>query len=489
MLPQQELTISDYIAMMRRKWPLIAALAVAGCGLGVGLSQTLPKEYTSKTVVLVEQSTVPGDLVKPVVNPDTNVRLATMQEEILSRARIEPVIRKLSLYGSEIDTVPMPDLVARVRKAIEVTPVQPMARTNSPGLPGFSISVTYADPSIAQLVCSTVTSMFLEENLRFRLSKASQTTGFLTSQLEGAKAALDEQDAKLAAFQRAHLGALPDDQELNLNVLGGLATQLEAVTQALARAQQDKTLTEASLAEQRGAWQATLEGRNPETYEQKIKALEAQLAALRSKYTDDYPDVARIKRDIADLRKMAEESAQATTARNLAAKPPQEPEVIQNLRAQVRQYEQQIEDRSKQQDELHRRIRELQAGLQASPSVEQEYKAMTRGYQAALEFYTGLLKTRNQAEMGEQLEQQQQAEQFRILDPANFPDRPSFPDGFLFSLGGLAAGLGVGVGLTLLLEVRDTSVRTDKEIEMLLKMPVLAVVPMLKPSGAQKKRA
>src|SRR3990172_4199704 len=191
MLPQQELTISDYIAMMRRKWPLIAALAVAGCGLGVGLSQTLPKEYTSKTVVLVEQSTVPGDLVKPVVNPDTNVRLATMQEEILSRARIEPVIRKLSLYGSEIDTVPMPDLVARVRKAIEVTPVQPMARTNSPGLPGFSISVTYADPSIAQLVCSTVTSMFLEENLRFRLSKASQTTGFLTSQLEGAKAALD----------------------------------------------------------------------------------------------------------------------------------------------------------------------------------------------------------------------------------------------------------------------------------------------------------
>jgi uncharacterized protein involved in exopolysaccharide biosynthesis len=250
----------------------------------------------------------------------------------------------------------------------------------------------------------------------------------------------------------------------------------------MGRAQQDKTLAEAALAEQLTAWRATLEGRNPETYEQKIAELEAQLATLRSKYTDDYPDVARIKRDIADLERMAEASVQGGGTAELTDKTPQEPEQIQNLRVQIRQYEQMIEDRTAQQDELHRRIRELQTRLQASPAIEQEYKALTRDYQAALDFYTGLLKGRDQAEMARNLEEQQQGEQFRILDAANLPDRPSFPDRLLFSIGGLGGGLAIGLGLTLLLEMRDTSVRSDKEIEALLRLPVLAVVPTLKPS-------
>ena len=145
-----------------------------------------------------------------------------MQQQILSRTRLEPVIRNLSLYNSEINQVPMDDLVVRLRKTIEVTPVQPMARTNAQGLAGFTIGVTFPQAQLAQQICSTVTSMFLDENLRVRQNQAEQTTDFLTNQLDAAKAKLDEQDAKLATFQRAHLGALPEDQGTNLNVLGGL---------------------------------------------------------------------------------------------------------------------------------------------------------------------------------------------------------------------------------------------------------------------------
>lgn len=483
MVPQQELTASDYFNMIRRKWPLIAILAVVGGGLGFGLSQILPKQFTSKTVVLVEQPTVPKQYVEPVVNPDTNLRLATMQEEILSRTRIEPIIRKLSLYSADIDRVPMVDLIGRLRESIEVTPVQPMARTNSPGLPGFSISVTFDEPSAAQRICSTVTSMFLEENLRVRRNQAEQTTGFLSSQLDAAKARLEEQDARLAAFQRAHLGYLPDDQDMNLNVLGGLVAQLDAATQALGRAQQDKTIAEAALSEQRAEWQATLEGRNPETYEQRIAELEAQLAVLKSKYTEDYPDVARIRRDIADVKRMAEASLQRVGGVETPVKAPAEPEQIQVLRAQIRQYEQMIEDRTTQQEELHRRIKLLQARVESSPTIEQEYKALTRDYQTAAEFYSGLLKSRDLAAMARNLELQQQSEQFRILDPASYPNSPSFPNRLMFSLGGLAGGLALGAGLTLLLEMKDTSVRSDREIESLLHLPVLAVVPTLKPSA------
>jgi len=484
MLTQREMTVEDYINILRRRWPLIVIFAVVGSGLGFGASKMLPKRFTSQTVVLVEQPTVPGDFVKPVVNADTNQRLATMQEQILSRSRIEPIIRKLSLYSAEIDRVPMVDLVGRLGKSIEVTPVQPMARTNSPGLPGFSISVTFDDPNIAQQICSTVTSIFLEENLRMRQYQAEQTTDFLSTQLEAAKAKLDEQDSKLAAFQRIHLGELPDDREMNLNVLGGLAAQLDAVTQALGRTQQDKTIAESSLAEQLAAWQATLEGRNPETYEGQIAALEAQLTALKSKYTDDHPDVARIKRDIAAAKRMAEANDQEIAAAETPAKAPAEPAQIRSLRAQIRQNDQAIQDRNAQQEEIHRQIKTFQERVESSPAIEQEYKALTRDYQSALEFYNALLKNRDLAAMATDLERSQQSEQFRVLDPASYPDRPSFPDRMKFTLGGFGGGMALGLGLIVLLEMRDTSVRSDRDIESLLHLPVLAVVPTLKSSSS-----
>ena len=487
MVTQKELTIEDYIQILRRRWPIFAALAVVGAGIGLGATKLLPKSYTSETVVLVEQPTVPGDYVKPVVNADVNQRLATMQQEILSRTQLEPIIQTLSLYTEDVGRVPMDDLVGRLRSSIDVTAVQPMARTNAAGTPGFSISVTFGEPGLAQQICSTVTSIFLEENLRVRQRQAEQTTEFLTTQVDNAKAKLDEQDARLAAFQRAHLGSLPDDQTMNLNVLGGLTAELDVASDALNRAQQDKTYAESALAEQRAAWQATLEGRNPATYEQQIAALEAQLTALKSKYTDDHPDVARIKRDIATAKRLAAANSNAIEPVETTSKAPVEPEAIKALREQIRQLNQVIQDHTTQQEEIRRKIKMYQGRVESTPAITQEYKALTRDYQSALDFYNALLKNRDLAAMATDLERQKQSERFRILDPASYPDNPSFPKPLNFVLGGFGGGLALGLGISLILEMRDTSVRTDKDVEALLHFPVLAVVPALKSRANAKK--
>jgi polysaccharide chain length determinant protein (PEP-CTERM system associated) len=478
MAPQRELTIDDYIGILRRRWPIILALTLFGAGIGIGLTKLLPKRYTSKTLVLVEQPNLAPIALPGSVSSDTSERFASMQQQILSSSRLEPVIKRLNLYVEDVNKTPMEDLVERLRKAIDVTPIQPMAQTRAQGLPGFTIGVTFSNALMAQQICSTVTSMFMEENLKLQQIKAEHTADFLDTQLVDAKARLDEQDARLAAFQRSHLGALPDDRTTNLNVLTGLAAQLDATTQAVSRTQQDKTFAESSLAQQLAAWQASLEGRAPETYQQQVTALEAQLAALKSKYTDDHPDVVKLKRDIAAARKMAEASEQ-TTPVETTAKPALEPAQIQSLRAQIRQYNQVIQDRIEQQEEIRRRIASYQARIESTPAVEQEYKSLTRDYQTAVESYNDLLKRRDSAEMAKVLQAQQQGEQFRVLDPASQPDKPSFPDPIKFVLGGLVGGLTLGLGLTLLLEMRDTSVRTDKDVEALLHLPVLAVVSTL----------
>jgi protein tyrosine kinase modulator len=488
MIGQRELTLEDYLFILRRRWPLIVLLTVVGSGLGYGITYLLPKRFTSKTLVLVQQPTVPKDYVKSVVPDDTNQRLAAMKQEILSRTRLEPVIKQFGLYANDINRVPMEDLVDRLRKAIIVTPIQPMAETRSQGLPGFTISVDYPDARVAQQICSTITSMFMEENLQVRQQRAEQTTQFLARQLDDAKAKLDAQDAKLAAFQRRYLGSLPDEEQTNLNLLTGLNSQLDAATQAAARAQQDKAFTESMLTQQLAAWQATQAGQDPVTYEKQLEVLETQLTALEARYTDDYPDVIKTKNDIAALKKkIASTKKEGTVAGNGNGATQVEPPQIQSLRAQIHQYNQAIQQKIAQQEEIQRQIKIYQARVQSTPAVEQEYKGLTRDYQTALGFYNDLLKKRDESAMATDLERRQQGEQFEVLDPASFPDAPSFPNKILFSLGGFGGGLILGCGLAFLLELRDTSLRNERDVESYLQLPVLAMIPTVSPLSGNDK--
>jgi protein tyrosine kinase modulator len=475
---QRELAVEDYIAMFRRKWPLILGFALLGGGLGYGLTRVLPKRFTSQTLVLVAQPTVPGDYVKPVVSENTNQRLASMQQEILSRTRLEPLIQQFGLFGTEVNRLSMEQLVENLRQTITVTPIQPMAQTRSEGLPGFTIGVTFEDPHLAQQICSTITSMFMEENLRLRQQQAEQTTQFIAKQLDDAKTKLDGEDAKLAAFKKRYLGSLPDEEQANLNLLMGFTSQLDAVTQELSRAQQDKGFAESLLTQQLSAWQATQNGQNPESFDQQLSALQTQLTELKSKYTDDYPDVIRVKNDIDTLKKkMADADDQEKVAADHLTKDPVEPAQMQALRAQIHQYGQLIQQKSAQQEELQQQIKIYQARVQSSPAIEQEYKELTRGYQTALDFYNDLLKKRDQSAMASDLERRQQGEQFQVLDPANLPTEPAFPKKSLFTVGGLGGGLSLGLALAFWLELQDTSLRNGREVETLLQLPVLASIP------------
>ena len=487
-MTQRELAPSDYLAMLRRHWVLILILALIGPPLGYGISKALPNRFKSTTLVLVEQPSVPTEFVKPVDTTDINERLASMQQQILSRTRLEPLIHQYGLFPSDISKMSMDDLVGRLQKAIEVTPVLPMAETRASNLPGFFVNVTLDDARTAQEVCTTVTSMFIEENLRRRQAQSEDTTQFLSQQLTEAKAKLDEQDAKLAAFKGHYIGALPDQEQTNLNLLTGLTSQLDAASQALARAQQDKSFVQSMLTQQVASYEASKTGQSPETMDQQLAALQTQLASLKARYTDDYPDVIKAKADIEAMqKKIAENNARkSATEPDSPQKPSVEPSAITQLRAQVHTYDQVIAEKTKEQEQIKQQIKMYQDRVQSSPAVEQQYKELTRGYQTALESYNELQKKRDDSSMATELERKQQGEQFRVLDPANLPELPSFPNRPLFALGGLGGGLALGIGIALFLELQNTSMRSERDVEFALRLPVLAIVPAIEPVSSKK---
>ena len=482
-MTRRELTPADYIAMLRRRWVLIVVLTLIGPPLAYGVARILPAKYKSQTLVLVQPPTISSKIVEPVDTVDLSQRLASLQQQILSRTRLEPIIRHLGLFPKDLNRVPMDQLVTRLQKNIEVTPVQPMADTTR-DLPGFYVNVTMGSPRTAQAVCTEVTSLFIAESLKVQNRRSAQTTDFLSQQLADAKAALDAQDAKLAAFKLRYIGSLPDQEQTNLNLLTTLNTQLDAATQALSRAEQEKTFAESMLTQQLAAWQASQVGEDPDTLQQQLTALQTKLAALRAQYTDQYPDVIKTKADIAALKKRIAASESAPAAPK-TAKSVVEPQQITQLRAQVHAADLAVAEKIKEQDQIKKQIVLYQSRVQASPVVEEKYKELTRGYQTALGSYNDLLKKRDASMMAQSLTQQQEGEQFYQLDPANLPDKPSFPKPPLFAAGGLAGGLGLGLGLAFLLEMQDTSMRSERDVEFVLHLPVLAMIPAVEPDSGK----
>src|ERR1700730_13124497 len=100
MIGHRALTFEDYSAILKRRWWMVAIPAAVLPIVAFAISFFVQPQYLSQTLVLVEQQKVPENYVKPVVSEDLTGRLASMREQILSRARLMPIIERFNLYGT-----------------------------------------------------------------------------------------------------------------------------------------------------------------------------------------------------------------------------------------------------------------------------------------------------------------------------------------------------------------------------------------------------
>ena len=486
MIENRELSMDDYLAMFRRRIKVILIPALLAPLAGFLISYAFPAKYTSQSLVLVEEQKVPEGYVKPVVTEDLMQRIATVQQRVLAQSRLLPALQNLPIAKNRN----VADMVDDVRSNLTIEPVstdisQAAKKPKKPGqsndVPGFTVNYTARSPREAQEVCDAVTSLMIEENLKSREQVAQSTTEFLTRQLEEKKKDLDEQDSKLAVFKRQYMGQLPGDVDNNLKLLMAANSQLDSNTQSLNRAQQDKAYTESLLAQQLAAWKSTQSSTNPATLEQQLATLQSQLLQLQARYTADHPDVIKTKADIAELKKRLAEvnSASAAPTEGTEKASASEPPEIRQLRLQIHQYEQVIEQTSREQKRLQAQVQVYQGRMALSPGIEEQYKQLTRDYDTALKSYQDLLAKKGDSEMATDMERRQQGEQMRLLNQASLPESPSFPNRWLFAGGGLGVGLFIGLAIAMWLELRDKSIRTEQDVVAALELPTLVSVPWL----------
>jgi polysaccharide chain length determinant protein (PEP-CTERM system associated) len=479
--------MDDYLAMLRRRMKVILIPALLAPLAGFLISYVFAAKYTSQSEVLVTPPKIPDMVVQQVFTEDLTQHITTIAQRVLSPAQLRPMVERLGLAkgGQSVD-----DVIANIQANMNIQPVPDISQfgaaakkrpgQNSSPVPGFNVNYTASTAREAQQICTDLTSMLLEEDLKSRQDATQGTTVFLTKQVEDAKQNLDDLDKKLAAFKNQHMGQLPGDEDNNLKILMGLNSQLDANTQSLNRATQDKSYTESMLAQQLAAWKTSQSASNPQTLQTQLSQLQAQLIDLEARYTEDHPDVIKTKADIAQVRKKLAEindtSAKGGDAANEKESGSEPPEIRQ-LRLQIHQYQDLIAQATRDQKKLQQEIGVYQSRVASSPGIEGEYKELARDYDNAQKVYQDDLAKQSTSKMATQAEQQQQGEQMALLNPANLPDSPSFPNRLLFAGGGLGAGLVLGLGLALWLELRDKCIRTEADVEAALELPLLVAVP------------
>lgn len=454
-------------------------------------SWILPPRYKSSTLILVEQPTMPKDYVTPNVNDDLQERLQSITQQILSRTRLLHIIDELNLYAADRSRRSPDELVERMRKDIQIELVQDAHNQIS----AFKVYYWSRDAYVAQQVTSQLTNLFINENLEVRQQQSEGTTKFLENQMETARQTLAEQEEKIREFKAQHVGELPTQLATNLQILGGLQSQLQGEEDALNSARQQHVYLQ-TLVNQYRAMQGS---RTPEgvplglnAVDQQLDKLKAQLADLSSHYTDRHPDIRKLKDQIATTEKMRAQiiasmnakgdgsaASQDVPAQHREESDLQDSAPMVQLKGQLQANESEIANRERGIAALKAKVGDYQTRLNQEPVREQQLADLTRGYDQSKANYDGLLKKKNDSAMATSMELLQQGERFHILDAPSLPLKPDFPNRLKFCGIGLGIGLALGAAVAGAFEMADDRAYSEAEIKGLLPVPVISEIPVI----------
>jgi len=459
---ENSMDIAYYMGLIwRRRWFIIAIFCIAMIS-GIYLAITLPKLYQAETLILIEPQRVPNNYVQSIVSTDLDFRLENITQIVKSRTNLMDIIKKFNLFsGPAYKNLYIEDKIEKMRSLISVSLKADRRRRSANS---FTISFKGKDPSNVMDVVNAITTLFINQNIKVREMQAEGTTEFLNDQLASMKDNLERVEEALGEYRKAHMGELPEQLAANLRMLDILQQQLNEKQTSLRNEKNRLSSLENQL--QIAREQSKIAGNiQPNSENQNsIEALRRQLSDYKSRYTDNHPEVIRLRKRIAEMEK--ENGSEAS--------------IPSELILQRKGIEEEIESIKKDISKLNTQLVFYQRRVEETPKREQELLSLKRNYKNTQETYNSLLKRKLEAGIATNMEKRQKGESFRILDPGRLPEKPISPDMRKLFLICLAVALGCSGGVIFLLDFIDSSVKKPEVVSDKLGIPVLAVMPNIK---------
>lgn len=519
--------LNDYVkGIKRHKWfALVTATSLIA--IAVAVAFLWPPSYRSTATILIEQQEIPFELVRSTVTSFADQRIQIISQRAMTRQNLTKVIEKYDLYADDRKTDAMEEVIEKMRADIHIDTVSSQVvdpRSGRPTLATLAFTVAYDNesPVMAQKVANDLVSLYLGENLKTRSDLAAQASSFFADESDKLAQQISQTESAISAFKAKHMGTLPDSAAMNMQTLERTERDLLDVNRELADLNERRLALVAQLSlidPTQGSSNGALD---PKV---RLEAVKTELIRMESLYSNNHPDLVRMRKEYEALRQQFGDTSNAFAVDDaidavrqelvIASKQYTEahPEVkklqrkLDELTAQKEldvgnsnvsrenlrvvnpnyvQVETQLKLLNIDEKALQERARDLrlkladyESRMEQQPEVEREYRALLRDHESAWEKYQEMKSKQSETQLAQTLEEERKGERFTLIEPPALPEKPVEPNRIALLTTGFVLALILGVGLTLLRVIMDTTLLGSGQVVRMLNMPPLGVIPYL----------
>lgn len=436
------------------------------------------KKYETRTTLLIQESSMMNPFMKDLtVATNLKKRMESLNALLHSHHILSDVAFKMKMITEDTD------------HSEKVRVIQELSRSLQARLVGNEIvEIKYVskDPSEMVDTLNEVTLRFLEKIIAPQRSSIFKSEDFLKKEIDKKKVGLIEAEAKLADYKSQHASGLPELHARNVIRLSQFKDDLS----------ERRTLLKGAKAE-RNSLKSRLSQTNPVVgqIEQQLVELMGELALLRSRYQDEHSSIRGVLRKISSLQQQRAEAMEAKDsltnetmerlwdrASNIESSDENMPLLIEQLK-QLQDIENRIQSLEEEVKNLETEYANVEKIVREYGEHEKQIETLKRDINVKRQIYEDLAKRHQLAIVTGALGKFEESDQIKMVDPPFQPTKPSNLPLLVQIIAGLFAGIFLGFGMAAILEIIDTSIHTQDELEKLTGLKVLIRLPLQKAIG------
>lgn len=462
-----------YRGILWKRLPLIIGIWLALSIAAIAVAYVLPPVYRSNARILVVKPQIDPNLANQTVNLTTAEIIQSIQERLLTRSNMLKIAKDFDVFAEKPDHSPS----ERYREMYDATSFNVVdlgGRNNrAPSATAFVVSFRAENPGVAVDVTNQLVTQIQQLNNEIRGGNTSNTAAFFEQRVKELGNVLADLEAQIVNFELENTDALPDSLDFRRAEMSRIQARLLAIdtqnqTLLEQKAQLERVINDPSLASPVRAAQQTPE-------ERQLLALSGQLAQARSIYSDTHPNVVQLKAQIRVLEDAV--NGQVTALDGTISNAPTP------MQLEVERIDTLIRAAQQERLTLEGQLADIQDSITRTPTVTMGLNALNRTYASRQAEYNTAVNQLNLANTGVSIEVRQQGERFEVIEQPTRPEEPESPNRLMIAAAGLFGGLAAGLGLVVLLELLNRSVRRPSELVNALGIQPFATVPYIATQG------
>ncbi|RDV29183.1 chain-length determining protein [Alteromonas aestuariivivens] len=465
----------DYVKgiWIKKRFVMICSWVI--CPIGFAYVASMPDQYESKAVVYVDTRSVLQPLLRGLAiqtNPDQEIQM--MARTLLSRSNLETIARESDL---DITAATEQEFTSLVNGLAEDIDLNSTGRDNI-----YTISYRTTSPNTAQRVVQETLDLFVEGSLGNNRKDTDTAGRFLDEQIAEYESRLAEAEQRLSDFKRQYNDILPVQGSF-YSRLQQLNAEQEATLLQIRQTQQQVESLKNQLSSTKAAdgFAVTNEGDTVlrTRYDERIKALEEEMDRLKLRFTDLHPDVMETQALLDSLTQARQKEIDAFLSQDTSDSNEPVGELNRELKLEISRLESTIASLRVKEQDLERKIADLNSKIDLVPQIEAESASLNRDYGITKQKYEELLSRRESADLSRRADVSSEELQFRIIEPPLKPLKPSGPKRVLLYTGVLIVGFGAGIALAFLISQLSPVLIRAKQLSQITDYPVWGSVSHL----------